>query len=117
MKRITISFIAIMMLIMNGFSQNYEYTGKKFVQYFDDSQVDKSDVFSWTHSDGGTFSVNEDILTVTKAFQKWGSVTLSFDSVNLDLSELPYVTFEAKADADSLLVIMLKDDSGNFNPA
>jgi uncharacterized repeat protein (TIGR02543 family) len=114
MKKIIISFVAFTFLIMCGFSQNYEYTDTKFVQYFDGSQVDKTGVFSWTHSAGGNFSINEGVLTITKAFQKWGSAKLAFDSTTLDLSELPYVTFEAKADVDSLLVIQLKDGSGNF---
>ncbi len=114
MKKIIISLLTCTLLVMSGFAQNYEYTGKKFVQYFDDSQVDKTGVFSWTKTQGGTFSVNENELSISRAFIQHSEITLDFDSVNLDISEVPYVTFEAKADVDSLLVIQLKDGSGNF---
>ncbi len=54
------------------------------------------------------------MVTISKAFLTWSETTLTFDTP-IDLSTPnPGVTFDAKADADSLLlVIQLLDVDGN----
>jgi len=115
MKKIFISLFISTLLIMSGFSQNYELTERVFKQKFDDPQLDKVGEFEWTNSKGGSFTIDETegVVTISKAFLTWSETTLTFDTP-IDLSEPnPWVTFDAKADADSLLlVVQLIDDAG-----
>ncbi len=116
MKKITISFIAIMVLIMNGISQNYELTESYFKQKFDDPQLDKAGEFTWTKTQGGDFTIDETegVLTVSRAFVTYSDIILTFETP-IDLSAPnPWITFDAKADADSLLlVVQFVDADGN----
>ncbi len=105
MKKIIISLLASTLLIMSGFSQNYEYTDTKFVQTFDeDEPLDKSGYFSWTKAWGTAPTVTADGLTSAGAFQSQQATGVSFDNGVLDISPYAWVAFEAKASEDDVVI-------------
>jgi hypothetical protein len=113
MKKLIISLIASTLLIMSGFSQEYTYTGKKFIQTFEGDQMDKTPIFSWTSTDGKPMSLVDGTLKIENAFQRYNSAKVNFDSTHLDLSEVPYVSVEVKASVDTLIQLNLMDGNGN----
>ncbi len=117
MKKIIISLLASTLLIMSGFSQNYEYTDTKFVQIFDeDEPLDKSAYFVWSSTYGAQPSITAEGLTSTAAFQGYNASGVSFDNGTLDISpaspDVPgaWVAFEAKASEPAMLHPHLKSD-------
>ncbi len=113
MKRITFLFIGLFLSLV-AFSQWYEYSGTHFIDRFEGTQVDKTDVFDWQPGSGGqTFSQSSGVMQVTVAFNRWDKFLLSFDSTSINASAVPFLYFEAKADVDSVLQIMIRDTLGN----
>lgn len=113
MKKFVLFLFAIT-LTLSSFSQWYEYSGTHFIDRFEGTQVDKTDVFDWQPGWGGqTFTQSDGVLEVTAAFTQWDKFTLSFDSTSINASSVPFLYFEAKADVDTSLFIYIRDTLGN----
>ncbi len=112
MKKITLLFIAFC-FALGTFSQDYEYTGKKFIQTFEGDQKDKTGVFVWTSPDGKPISLEDGTLKIENAFRKFNPAKVRFDSTHLYLADVPYVCFEAKASVDTLIQVNIQDGAGH----
>jgi uncharacterized repeat protein (TIGR02543 family) len=112
MKKITLLFIAFCLAI-GAFSQDYTYTGEKFIQTFEGDQKDETGIFTWTSTDGKPMSLVDGTLKIENAFQNYNSAKVNFLDTHLDLSEVPYVSVEVKASVDTLIQLNLMDGDQN----
>ncbi len=114
MKKIYLTLL-LGFLFMSSQAQWYEYTGTKHINYFNGSQTEKTDVFHWeadTWAGGTSFTQSNGELTIENGVTKSRNVNYYLDSTNIDISAMPYLLIEAKADTTFTENIFVADGGG-----
>ncbi len=120
MKKITLFILASAFLLINAYSQWYEYTPSKYVNNFTGPTVDKingSDTaFHWelVKPFGVNLYQENGILNINNVLKSYNKIILHFDSIPLNISNTPKIIIETKADTifEPGFVLMLEDTEG-----
>ncbi len=120
MKKITLFILASAFLLINAYSQWYEYTPSKYVNNFTGPTIDKingSDtVFYWelVQPYGVNLLQEDGILNINHVLKSYNEIILHFDSIPLNISGTPKIIIETKADTifEPGFVLLLKDTDG-----
>ncbi len=118
MKKLIISLITGVLLVTSSYSQWYEYTATKHINYFNGSQTEKTGVFHWEYDNwgGATFTQSNGEITIDEGVRKSLNINYYLDSIILDISSLPYMMIEAKADTIvPKVIVFVKDTVGGSN--
>ncbi len=120
MKKITLFILASAFLLINAYSQWYEYTPSKYVNNFTGPTLDKingSDTaFHWETENfyGGSLLQEGGILYINNVLKDYDKIILHFDSIPLNINGTPKIIIETKADTifEPGFVLMLEDTEG-----
>ncbi len=121
MKRIIISLLTSIILVLSSYSQWYEYTATSYVNYFNGTELnqihgsDTTFYFELVSAFGATVEQKDGMLQLNKVMESYHKFHLHLDSISIDISAVPVVYFEAKAtNTIPNLVMQLHDTSGGL---